>query len=130
MKRFTILFLSIVVTLMAVNVTSAKGTKSSAKVYFHLWGSIGESKAEIDMNGSTGYYYLNDNEDAKHKLVLKSYNRKTGRCVLNAYYHEEFAGTLYGEYRTWDTGDHHSEIYTGTFESASGATLSFDFYCD
>lgn len=63
-------------------------------MYFHLWGSIGESQAEIDK------------------------------------YHGEFASTLYGEYRNWNTSWHHSEIYTGTFESVSGASLSFDFYFD
>jgi len=114
--------------MMAANMANAKG--STNKVYIGVWGDIGSNQADLEMNGTTGWYYLNGNSKAKRKLVLQSYNKSTGRVVLKAYYKGKFIGTFNGIFREINGSDHYGQIYTGSFKSVKGTTFSFDLYYD
>ena len=128
MKRISFLLLGLFITMMTANVANAKG--SASKVYIGVWGNIGNNKADLEMNGTTGWYYLNGNSNAKRKLVLQSYNKSTGRVILKAYYKGKFIGTFNGIFREFNGSDHYGQTYTGSFKSVKGATLSFDLYFD
>ncbi len=131
MKHFSIFFLGLLIALMTVNVASAKGKAGSAsKVYIGVWGYIGDQKADLEVNGTTGWYYLSDNENAKRKLVLQSYNKRTGRVVLKAYYKGKFIGTLDGTFQEFDEPDHYGQTYNGKFKSVNGTVLEFGLYYD
>ena len=127
MKRISFLLLGLFITMMTANVASAKG--SASKVYIGVWGNIGSNQADLEVNGTTGWYYLNGNENAKRKLVLQSYNKSTGRVVLKAYYKGKFIGTFSGTFREWG-GEHPGQTYNGKFKSVDGGALSFSLYCD
>ena len=105
----------------------------SPKVYMGLWGSIGETQClDFTMDGKTGYYILNGQENARRTLKLKSYDEKTNRCVINAYFKGKYIGKFDGVY-TEDyvpEADKYVCVYNCTFISVKGAKLDCYLYID
>ena len=112
--------------------TSAKKIKTP-KVYMGLWGSIGETQCpDFTMNGTTGYYILNGQEKARRTLKLVSYNEKTSRCVINAYFKGKYIGKFDGVY-TEDyvpEADKYVCVYNCTLISVNGTKLDCYLYID
>lgn len=114
--------------MMATNVANAKGAAN--KVYIGVWGNIGSSQADLEVSGTTGWYYLNGNSNAKRKLVLQSYNKRTGRVILKAYYKGKFIGTLNGIFKEIKSPEHYGQTFNGKFKSENGTVFDFYLYYD
>lgn len=103
-------------------------------VYLSCWGNIGSSRcADFVVNGITGYYKL-EGESRKRTLKLKSHDKKSGHCVMDAYLGERYIGYFDGEYYNDVVNDygeqHYLSGYRGTFHSVKGAKLEFYVYAD
>lgn len=113
-------------------------TPSSPGVYMGLWGSIGDSEqVDFEMNGTTGWYTYQRQgvTGPKRTLKLKSYNNKTGRCVIDAYLKGKYIGCFDGIFLEdeVDMGDGETKIvqsYGGVFTSAKGVKIDFSLYID
>lgn len=109
-----------------------------------LWGLIGDSHGELDMNGLTGTYsYGLKNGEAHRRLEFESWDKKTGRLVLRAYEQNsdkfigkfdgiyEYGNATEGEYD--DDGEeivHWVESYDGVFTNYKGAKVNFHLWFD
>ena len=122
MKRFSFLLLTVCLALFTINVANAKG----GKVYMQYGGQIAGSEVYFQMNGSSGYYTVTGNSTTR-TLKLQSYNPRTGRCVIKAYYKGKCIGTLNGIYHP---GEYRYDYYQGTFKSTKGGSYSFDLSSD
>ena len=111
-------------------VRKASAATTSSKVYMSLWGTIGSQSAEFDMSGTKGWYYLDNREKDKRTLVLKSYNKRTGRVILKAYYKGKFIGTFDGIFEEFNHPEHYGQSYSGKFKSVNGTVLDFYLYFD
>lgn len=131
---------------LGTNVIFAANTKEASPydekpfkgLYFSLWGSIGDSD-DIDfvMNGATGFYTYNrkGQQAIKRTLKLSSYNRSTGKLILNAYLKEKYIGKFDGIFKEEHVNIGNGEykyitVYSGEFISIKGIRLKFYLYCD
>ena len=113
-------------------------TPSSPGVYMGLFGSIGDSEqVDFEMNGTTGWYTYQRQgvTGPKRTLKLKSYNNKTGRCVIDAYLKGKYIGCFDGNFfeDEVDMGDGETKVvqsYGGVFTSAKGVKVDFSLYID
>lgn len=111
--------------------------RAASTIYTDLWGYIGSGEgAQLTMNGTTGWYVPNENDNVKRQLKLESYDKKTGRCVLKAYLKGKQIGKFDGKYETFyekddDGGEHGAAYYQGTFTNTiNGVKLKFSLYND
>ena len=110
-----------------------KKSKAATKVYMGLWGNIGETACpDFTMEGQTGYYVLNGQEKARRTLKLKSYDKKTGRCVIDAYFKGKYIGKFDGVYTEEYVPEIDSYIcvYNCKFISVNGTELNCYLYID
>lgn len=143
MKRFFLLLVALSALVMSempssapmgANAAPASAKKAQRqKVYMSLWGNIGETHCpDFVMEGTTGYYTLDGQERARRTLRLKSFDKKTRRCVINAYLKEKYIGMFDGVY-TEDyvpEADKYVCVYQCTFISVGGANLDCYLYID
>lgn len=80
---------------------------------------------EIDANGQIGYY---KKDDDKYILRVVSYDKHSGKCVLEAYLRGQTIGKFIGIYGT----EYGSLCYYGKFHYTNGKQKEFQFYeiCD
>lgn len=111
--------------------------RAASTIYMDLGGYIGSGEgAQLTMNGTTGWYLPNENDNVKRQLKLESYDEKTGRCVLKAYLKGKQIGKFDGKYETFyetddDGGEHGAAYYQGTFTNTiNGVKLKFNLYAD
>ncbi len=103
-----------------------------------LWGTIGDSgDVDFEMEGTTGYYSYSrkGSESGRRTLKLESYDEKSGRCILGAYYQGEYIGKFDGIFNNIDNvddeGEHHyGQSYQGKFLSVKGVEIDFYLYAD
>jgi len=109
-----------------------------------LWGLIGDSHAELDMNGLTGSYsYGLTNGEAHRRLEFESWDKKTGHLVLRAYEQnsDKFIGKFDGTYEYGNATEgeydedgeeilHWVESYDGVFTNYKGAKVKFHLWFD
>lgn len=105
-----------------------------------IWGFIGGSHAELDMNGLTGTYsYRLDNDEIKRRLEFESWDLTTGRLLLRAYelkgdkYIGQFDGTLEISNVAYDDnedGEYTVINYDGIFTNYKGAKTDFRLWFD
>ena len=104
-------------------------------VYLYCHGDIGSSICEdFVVDGTTGYYKL-ENDTRKRTLKLKSHDKKSSRCVMEAYLSDRYIGFFDGEYYNADIvddyGEHHYfSGYRGSFHSVKGVVQDFYVYAD
>lgn len=109
-------------------------------VYMGVWGVVGGTGVNFDMDGTTGSYIPYDFAEAKEygarrQLKLVSYDPKSGSCVINAYLNGKYIGQFDGifeeyEGKTDDGGDYFMQTYNGIFKSVKGDKLKFNFHFD
>lgn len=109
-------------------------------VYMGVWGVVGGTGVNFDMDGTTGSYIPYDIAEAKEygarrQLKLVSYDPKSGSCVINAYLNGKYIGQFDGifeeyEGKTDDGGDYFMQAYNGIFKSVKGDKLKFNFHFD
>ena len=109
-------------------------------VYMGVWGVVGGTGVNFDMDGTTGSYIPYDFAEAKEygarrQLKLVSYDPKSGSCVINAYLNGKYIGQFDGifeeyEGKTDDGGDYFMQAYNGIFKSVKGDKLKFNFHFD
>lgn len=95
-------------------------------IRFDYVGRVGNGNGSMTMYGNTGTYsYTTDDGIPSGKRTLKfvSYNRSTGRLILNAYARGKYIGKFDG------TFDPRAGWYRGTFISVRGIRLSFEYGC-
>ena len=113
-------------------------TPSTPEVYMGLWGSIGDSEqVDFEMDGTTGWYSYQRQgvTGPKRTLKLKSYNKKTGRCVIDAYLKGKYIGCFDGKFieDEVDMGGGETKVvqsYGGVFTSVKGVKVDFYLYMD
>ena len=71
----------------------------------------------------------------KYILRVVSYDKESGRCVLEAYFRGKTIGKFVGNYSTDsfidDEGyDHYVASYNGTFHYTDGRQKQFQFFVD
>ena len=120
--------------------TEAVSSKASDSkgVHMGLWGQIGDSNdVDFEMNGTTGYYsYRRNGQDSgRRTLRLVSYDKQSGRCVIEAFSQGKSIGKFDGTFSEIDVeddeGEHHfGQSYGGKFISTNGAVLDFSLYYD
>lgn len=109
-------------------------------VYMGVWGVVGGTGVNFDMDGTTGSYIPYDFGEAKEygarrQLKLVSYDPKSGSCVINAYLNGKYIGQFDGTFeeyegKTDDGGDYFMQAYNGIFKSVKGDKLKFNFHFD
>ena len=110
----------------------------SQGVYMGLWGQIGDSNdVDFEMNGTTGYYsYRRNGQDSgRRTLKLVSYDKQSGRCIIEAFAQGKSIGRFDGTFSEIDveddSGEHHyGQSYGGKFISTNGTVLDFSLYYD
>ena len=105
-----------------------------------VWGTVGGTGFNFDMDGTTGSYIPFDMAEgkeygARRQLKLVSYNPSTGDCVIDALLKGKYIGRFVGifEEEEVDTGDgetHCLQAYNGMFKSVNGDSLPFNFHFD
>ena len=101
-----------------------------AGIYFGGWGTIGDTRAEIEMNGMTGTFEYNG---IKRKLRFESYNKRTSVLILKEYdLKGKYIGKFVGEYNEFYVPEKGMTCmsYTGTFTNTKGHKTSFMLYYD
>ena len=108
-------------------------------VYMGVWGNVGGTGFNFDMDGTKGSYIPYDMVEAKEygerrQLELVSYDPKSGKCVINAFlkgkYIGQFSGTFNEEEVEMEEGSYTYQNYEGVFTSVKGAKLDFHFHYD
>lgn len=109
-------------------------------VYMGVWGTVGGTGFNFDMDGTTGSYIPYDMAEgkeygARRQLKLVSYNPGTGDCVIDAFLKGKYIGRFVGifEEEEVDSGDgetHCLQAYNGMFKSVNGDSLPFNFHFD
>lgn len=117
-----------------------KGKNQPHSVYMGVWGMVGGTGVNFDMDGTTGSYIPYDLAEAKEygarrQLKLVSYDPKSGTCVINAYLNGKYIGQFDGifeeyEGKTDDGGDYFLQAYNGIFKSVKGDKLEFHLHFD
>ena len=110
----------------------------SPGIKMSLWGEIGDSDdVDFELEGNTGYYTYtrNGTKSSKRTLAIDSYDKETGRCILNAYLDDKNIGKFDGVYKEEevDMGDGEFKTvqsYQGIFTSVNGVKLDFSLYND
>ena len=120
--------------------TQKTTTEKLYPVYMGVWGNVGGTCFNFDMNGTTGSYIPYDLAEAKEygarrQLKLVSYDPRTGKCVINAFLKGAYIGRFDGifkedEFETDDGGQHTVQQYNGIFTSVKGAKLDFNMHFD
>ena len=113
---------------------------TSHPVYMGVWGTVGGTGFNFDMDGTTGSYIPYDMAEgkeygARRQLKLVSYNPSTGDCVIDAFLKGKYIGRFVGifEEEEVDSGDgetHCLQAYNGMFKSVNGDSLPFNFHFD
>lgn len=103
-----------------------------APVEMSLWSCGHDFPGEIDVKGQIGCY---KNGADKYILRVVSYDKGSGRCVLEAYLRGKTIGKFIGDYSTDsfvdDEGyDHYVASYNGMFHYTDGRQKEFQFYFD
>lgn len=115
-----------------------KQEDSYLDLWISVWGNIGESSgAVLQFEKGNGWYTMSQDapEDSKRILTVKSYDKRTGHLVFNAYYKGDFIGVLDGKFISdrvdFDNGDYNIiQSYSGTFKSIKGVDIDFYFHGD
>ena len=113
---------------------------SMTPVYMGLWGNIGGTTFNFDMNGTTGSYIpydmsLGKEYGVRRQLKLVSYNPKTGRCIINAFMNGSNIGQFEGIFEEDEVNmgggeSKKMQAYNGYFKSVKGGKLKFYLYFD
>ncbi len=135
---FTLLLVMLTVstTCSAVKTPGCNEITSMPPVYMSVWGYVGGTTFNFDMNGTKGSYIpfnMAEGKEygARQQLKLVSYNRKSGVCIINAYLKGAYIGQFKGVFEeTNPTGENVVQTYNGTFTSSKGAKLKFSFHFD
>ena len=119
---------------------AAKASARLHPVHMGVWGHVGGTGVNFDMNGTTGSYIPYDIAEAKEygarrQLKLVSYDPKSGHCVINAYLHGKYIGQFDGTFmeeegETDDGGTYFLQAYNGLFKSVKGDKLEFNMHFD
>lgn len=117
---------------------TAVAPSSSEGVYMGLWGQIGDSEnVDFEMNGTSGYYSYerNGQNSGRRTLKLVSYDKRTGRCVIEAFSNGKSIGKFDGKFNEVEVEDdegelHYGQSYAGKFTSTNGTVLEFSMYAD
>lgn len=101
-------------------------------VEMSLWSYDSNFPGDIDVKGQIGWY---KNESDKYILRVVSYDKRSGRCVLEAYLRGKTIGKFVGNYSTDsfidDEGyEHYDASYNGTFHYTDGRQKDFQFFVD
>ena len=101
-------------------------------VEISLWSLGPEFSGDIDVKGQIGCY---KNGADKYSLRVVSYEKGSGRCVLEAYLRGKTIGKFIGNYSTDsfvdDEGyDYYVASYNGTFHYTDGRQKKFQFFVD
>ncbi len=115
-----------------------KAKEKPEEVRMSLWGNIGDSEeVDFEMEGTTGYYsYRRKGQDSGQRtLQLSSYDKSTGKCIIDAYYNGNYIGKFDGIFNeidvTDDEGEHHyGQSYGGKFISVKNIEIDFYLYAD
>ena len=97
-------------------------------VEMSLWSCGPDFPGDIDVKGQIGCYKNTENND-KYILRVVSYDKHSGKCVLEAYLRGQTIGKFIGDYMIYD-GEHPSAYYQGTFHYTNGRQRDFSFYVD
>lgn len=100
-----------------------------APVEMSLWSYGPDFPGDIDVKGQIGCY---KNGADKYILRVVSYDKGSGRCVLEAYLRGKTIGKFIGNYSTDsfvdDEGyDHYTASYNGMFHYTDGRQKEFQF---
>ena len=103
-----------------------------------VWGTIGDSSmAELQFEKGAGWYVMSQDApvDSRRILKVKSYDKKSGRLVFNAYYKGEYIGILDGIFQSDEVEVEHGfynviQSYSGKFKSVKGVDIDFNFHGD
>ena len=109
-----------------------------------LWGFIGGSHANLDMNGLTGIYsYGLDNGEVRRRLEFESWDKESGRVVLRAYElkSDKFIGKFDGTFVIENVlegevdndgmpAEQWVNTYDGVFTNYKGAKTEFHLWAD
>lgn len=103
-----------------------------APVEMSLWSYGPDFPGDIDVKGQIGCY---KNGADKYILRVVSYDKGSGRCVLEAYLRGKTIGKFIGNYSTDsfvdDEGyDHYTASYNGMFHYTDGRQKEFQFFID
>lgn len=107
-------------------------------LWLNVWGNIGDSSmAELQFEKGAGWYVMSQNApvDSRRILKVKSYDKKSGRLVFNAYYKGEYIGILDGIFQSdkveVEPGFYNViQSYSGKFKSVKGVDIVFSFHGD
>lgn len=95
------------------------------EVNMNLLGGIGEAQCkEFIMDGTTGHYTFKGADNVQRTLKLNHYNKKTGKCIIEAYLRDKYIGRFDGLYEN-SSSPH--KTYKGKFISVKPG-VSLDFY--
>ncbi|MBO4659629.1 MAG: hypothetical protein J5637_08405 [Prevotella sp.] len=116
------------------------GKKSLTPVYMGMWGNVGGTGFNFDMNGTTGSYIPLDMGEGKEygqrrQLELVSYDPNDGRCIINAFLNKKYIGQFDGIFVEDEFEDNEGDMrcvqaYNGIFKSVNGSKLDFHFHFD
>ena len=98
-------------------------------VEMSLWSCDSELPGDIDVKGQIGCYKNTENND-KYILRVVSYDKHSGKCVLEAYLRGKTIGKFIGIYTVFIDDEHPSAFYNGTFHYTNGRQQNFQFYVD
>ena len=123
--------------------SAAKAAEGEARlhpVYMGVWGNVGGTGFNFDMDGTTGSYIPYDFAEgkeygARRQLKLVSYNPRNGKCVINAFLQGKYIGQFDGTFEEDEVeidehNSHTIQAYNGIFTSVKGAKLDFHFHFD
>lgn len=107
-------------------------------LWLNVWGNIGDSSmAELQFEKGAGWYVMSQDApvDSRRILKVKSYDKKSGRLVFNAYYKGEYIGILDGIFQSdkveVEPGFYNViQSYSGKFKSVKGVDIVFSFHGD
>ncbi len=124
-----------IMTMLVCFATTANAQQSKG-IYIDMTGQIGTSNGWLNMNGTKGSYsYATPTGRIQRILTFGSYNKKSGRLVLNATdkrgnYIGQFDGTYTRQTYYEDGQQLGYERYKGTFTNNKGVKITFDLYMD
>ena len=96
---------------------------NAEEIYMALCGTIGEAQCkEFRMDGSTGSYTFIGVDKARRTLVLQQYNKRSGKCRIEAFLNGKYIGLFDGIYEK-DS----SHLFKGKFISVK-KDVTLDFY--
>lgn len=115
-----------------------KEVDDESDLWISVWGNMGESAgAVLQFEKGSGWYAMSQDapEDSRRILSVKSYDKRSGHLVFNAYYKGDYIGVLDGKFMSdrvdFDNGDYNViQSYSGTFKSVKGVDIEFSFHGD